>query len=230
MTAASISVLSGTSRVPIARYSCSPIDVVSTRPGRRAGSCRVTPGLRGGADLSLLVDEDELVRLGEPGAGVQPLGELRRQRHRGDDQRRPVARADEGDRRLGRARRHLPDGEAVRRLDAQRRRLRQQSPRAPPDRGSRAPPGTPGRARAAPRPLPALWRSSSKAASAALRPASSRSSTLLVTLRSATALKPQKAAASGTTDSARNVPTSLILKLPSMFALQFPDSLPISPL
>ena len=76
----------------------------------------------------------------------------------------------------------------------------------------------------------ALCRSSSKAARPAFSPASSRPSTLLVTLRSATALNPQNAAARGTTDSARKVPTSLILKLPSIFALQFPDSLPISPL
>ncbi len=78
--------------------------------------------------------------------------------------------------------------------------------------------------------LPARRRSSSKATRAALRPASRRSSVLLVTLRSATWLKPQKAAASGSTESARNVPTNLSLKLPSILPFRFPDWRPITPL
>ena len=52
---------------------------------------------------------------------------------------------------------------------------------------------------------------------------------LLVTLRSATWLKPQKAAASGSTESARNVPTSLSLKLPSIPPFSFLLPLPIPP-
>ena len=52
---------------------------------------------------------------------------------------------------------------------------------------------------------------------------------LLVTLRSATWLKPQKAAASGSTESARNVPTSLSLKLPSILPFSFPIGVPITP-
>src|ERR687897_691433 len=96
VAAASMTVLPGTRRVPIARNSRSPIDPLSTRPGT---------------------------------SRVEPLGQLRGERNGGDDRCGAGAGADEADerdRRLDGARRHAADGEAVRRLDPQRRGFRQE--------------------------------------------------------------------------------------------------------
>ena len=153
VTAASINVLSGTSRAPIARYSRSPIVADSTRPGA-SWVAPETSGFEAASTCRCSSTKTSSSGAGQARAGVQPVGELRRQRHGRDDQRRAVARADERDRRLGRARRQPSDREPVGRLDPQRRRLGQQ----PLDRRAIAVcerlPGTPDPARGAPRPPP----------------------------------------------------------------------------
>ena len=84
---------------------------------------------------------------------------------------------------------------------------------------------------APPRRSSAFWRSSSNAANAAVSPAARRSSALVVTLRSATGTESPERGSERHNGSAKNVPTSLNLKLPSMFDPSVsPTHLPISPL